>query len=502
MLLLVTAINDGIKGHATRVLIADSELAAHATLKIYVADVPDEVYINAALTMFPDKAESVPLKFARNAAYLLPLLGRKPHVLVLNHPAGEVSALEIWESSPLVFPCAESSFTTLTFYMTYLHADTWNIYHPGFLDHPSTQLMTLISINAMSRGLNLSNLVGSPQFGFHWHQGSPELQEPFNETKLQHEKMQLLTGTFGLRGNGDTATDPLRPQRLYLMEQCLAAGPNCSFVEWKYDGDGGDNHQAINRATRESWCVLQEGVSPKSLSMPSPAARLLLVNIAKAVTPPSCTSFMHLRRYNLQPTGDFVTRISFFQVTRRERIAAAGLAAVGALHLTLSGPSLAFVGNTPQDLRENTARATPNIELGKDAAKAVDRNKPALPSPGQVQDKVKDASRKIKNELSAGNLPGPEDVPSKNSLAQARSAKNEKAGGVAGGSFSVTSGTSMLPSSHAHFDLALGELKPLKESAKKPGLFDIIKQKALTKESPSVQLNKKGGTPTPAPSSK
>lgn len=292
MLLLVTAINDGIKGHATRVLIADSELAAHATLKIYVADVPDEyrmyqpaeefwafrslgniidlfanqwdsmwhavdrwftnqmhisplriysadeadiVYINAALTMFPDKAESVPLKFARNAAYLLPLLGRKPHVLVLNHPA-----------------------------------DTWNIYHPGFLDHPSTQLMTLISINAMSRGLNLSNLVGSPQFGFHWHQGSPELQEPFNETKLQHEKMQLLTGTFGLRGNGDTATDPLRPQRLYLMEQCLAAGPNCSFVEWKYDGDGGDNHQAINRATRESW-------------------------------------------YNLQPTGDFVTRISFFQ---------------------------------------------------------------------------------------------------------------------------------------------------------------------------------------------
>lgn len=43
MLLLVTAINDGIKGHATRVLIADSELAAHATLKIYVADVPDEV---------------------------------------------------------------------------------------------------------------------------------------------------------------------------------------------------------------------------------------------------------------------------------------------------------------------------------------------------------------------------------------------------------------------------------------------------------------------------
>ena len=65
-----------------------------------------------------------------------------------------------------------------------------------------------------------------------------------------------------------------------------------------------------------------------------------------------------------------------------------------------AGPSLAFVGNTPQDLRENTARATPNIELGKDAAKAVDRNKPALPSPGQVQDKVKDASRKIKNEVS------------------------------------------------------------------------------------------------------
>ena len=51
-------------------------------------------------------------------------------------------------------------------------------------------------------------------------------------------------------------------------------------------------------------------------------------------------------------------------------------------------------------------------------------------------------------QLSADNLPGPEDVPSKNSLAQARSAKNEKAGGVAGGSFSVTSGTSMLPSSH------------------------------------------------------
>ena len=58
-------------------------------------------------------------------------------------------------------------------------------------------------------------------------------------------------------------------------------------------------------------------------------------------------------------------------------------------------------------------------------------------------------------QLSADNLPGPEDVPSKNSLAQARSAKNEKAGGVAGGSFSVTSGTSMLPSSHVRtYDFA------------------------------------------------
>ena len=58
------------------------------------------------------------------------------------------------------------------------------------------------------------------------------------------------------------------------------------------------------------------------------------------------------------------------------------------------------MGSTPADLRENTARATPNIELGKDAAKAVDRNKPALPSPGQIQGKVKDASRKLKSEVS------------------------------------------------------------------------------------------------------
>ena len=50
------------------------------------------MYINAALTMFADEEESVPLKFAQNAADMLPLLGKKPHVLVLNHPAGEVSA--------------------------------------------------------------------------------------------------------------------------------------------------------------------------------------------------------------------------------------------------------------------------------------------------------------------------------------------------------------------------------------------------------------------------
>ena len=151
------------------------------------------------------------------------------------------------------------------------------------------QLMTLISINAMSRGFNLSNLVGSPQFGFHWHQGSPELQEAFNETKLRREKMQLLTGTFGLRGND--GTDPLRPQRRYLMEQCLAAGPNCSFVEWKYDGDGGDNHQAINRATRESWFVLQACLVLKSLSMLFPRAYCQpgTVDTAKAVTPASHT---------------------------------------------------------------------------------------------------------------------------------------------------------------------------------------------------------------------
>ena len=41
VLLLVTF--SPIKGHATRVLIAESDLAEHAALKVFVADVPDEV---------------------------------------------------------------------------------------------------------------------------------------------------------------------------------------------------------------------------------------------------------------------------------------------------------------------------------------------------------------------------------------------------------------------------------------------------------------------------
>jgi hypothetical protein len=110
--------------------------------------------------------------------------------------------------------------------------------------------MTLICLNAASRRMKLPNLVGSPQFAYHWHQGSPELVEPFDAKALKQQKTQLVTATFGLR-DASKPEDTLRQQRHYIHEQCLAAAPNCSFAEWKYEQN---SHQAILHAMRTSWC--------------------------------------------------------------------------------------------------------------------------------------------------------------------------------------------------------------------------------------------------------
>ncbi|KAL0025425.1 hypothetical protein WJX79_008824 [Trebouxia sp. C0005] len=127
----------------------------------------------------------------------------------------------------------------------------------------------------------------------------------------------------------------------------------------------------------------------------------------------------------------------------RNRALAAGLALVASVPLVLSGSANAFVGNTAKDFSDKVNRYTPSPGAVTDAVSSkVEQVTPDVPLPGLKQKgKEAEAIGKLKGPQSgpgaADQLPIPEAVPSKESLAQAKDTVTD-GGGVRGGEFSIT----------------------------------------------------------------
>ena len=113
-----------------------------------------QVYVDVSLPVIAEN-RSYPLEFAEAAPGLLPLLGQKPHVLVLSAPI-----------------------------------DTYEIYNPGFLQHPSMQHFTVIGFNAYNRRYSLPRLVGSPQVKLpEWSMAC----KPQHVSSQSHHRAALMT---------------------------------------------------------------------------------------------------------------------------------------------------------------------------------------------------------------------------------------------------------------------------------------------------------------------
>ncbi|DBA77182.1 TPA: hypothetical protein ACH3X1_009756 [Trebouxia sp. C0004] len=127
----------------------------------------------------------------------------------------------------------------------------------------------------------------------------------------------------------------------------------------------------------------------------------------------------------------------------RNRALVAGLALAASVPLVLSGTANAFVGNTAKDFSEKVNRYTPSPGAVTEAVSTkVEEITPDVPLPGLKQKgKEAEAIGKLKEPQSgpgaADQLPFPEAVPSKGSLAQAKDAVTN-GGGVRGGEFSIT----------------------------------------------------------------
>lgn len=130
--------------------------------------------------------------FVNNAQSMLPLLGQKPHVLVLNHPLQSL-----------------------------LH------YHQEAITHPVISNLTLLALNNHVRESSVTplNLIGAPYFQQnHWRQGAHEYRQSFDPVFVQQQKTSLMTASFGPR---DEDAGKLRS---FVRNECTKADHLCRFV--------------------------------------------------------------------------------------------------------------------------------------------------------------------------------------------------------------------------------------------------------------------------------
>ena len=163
-------------------------------LRVHDMEAADFVVVPAVFRIYHD---DVLQDFMRNAPDILPLLGKKPHILVLNHPVQTMMEL-----------------------------------HPEAMSHPVILNFTLVALNNHVRGTTLPNLVGAPYFQQnHWHQGALEYRQSFDPLDVQQHKKKLAMASFGNR-DGDAGK-----LRSSVREECTKANHLCHFVSIDNDVD-------------------------------------------------------------------------------------------------------------------------------------------------------------------------------------------------------------------------------------------------------------------------
>jgi len=138
-------------------------------------------------------------EFVNNAQSMLPLLGQKPHVLVLKHP------LQLLLDA-----------------------------HRGAITLSIMSKFTLVASNNYVRGANMipTNLVGAPNFQPNqWHQGAHEYRQSFDPLIVQQKKHKLMTASFGV-GHGVAGKF-----RSFVRDECTQADQLCHFVSIDKDVD-------------------------------------------------------------------------------------------------------------------------------------------------------------------------------------------------------------------------------------------------------------------------
>lgn len=151
--------------------------------------------------------------FMKQAPEILPFLGQKPHLLVLNHPVH-----------------------------VYDHGA------PGVLDMPSSRHFTYVAMQAQAvkghedwRDRDTSNIIITPNLmHIHWHRGHSALRSvhhsAFNATATKSRKRQLAAVTGKLRRYA---------MRYRLHGDCIARPQLCRYVNWTNDASVGPTVEAI-----------------------------------------------------------------------------------------------------------------------------------------------------------------------------------------------------------------------------------------------------------------
>ncbi|DBA96362.1 TPA: hypothetical protein ACH3X3_002536 [Trebouxia sp. C0006] len=164
----------------------------------------------------------------------------------------------------------------------------------------------------------------------------------------------------------------------------------------------------------------------------------------------------------------------------RNRALVAGLALVASVPLVFSGTANAFVGNTAKDFSEKVEEVTPDVPL------------PGLKQKGKEAEAIGKLKGPQSGPGAADQLPFPEAVPSKASVAQAKDAITD-GGGVGGDHlilhfFRVQVKGAVGDVADKASDVSKGALGDTPKP--KGGLFGRINEEALTKNSPSKQIGK------------
>ena len=180
-------------------------------LRTYDADAADIVFVPAMLSINSEEQQT---GFVRNAYDFLPQLGKKPHLVVLNH--------------------APKTYNSLS----------------ALLTHENSRLFTFVSWGVIDPPLpphKTSHIVGAPAFSHvHWSLGSRQLSSQgrqFNVSEVLQSKTILSVGSFAVRHYAD---------RVAVHTACIQQPANCKHLDFT----GPKDAVPVFAAYRSAWYAL------------------------------------------------------------------------------------------------------------------------------------------------------------------------------------------------------------------------------------------------------